>query len=318
MSGFSTSSGAASLWAHLNRKDANGRTNPPTSTATPDFLPPTGPQDRTATTMRVLLHDTQMNFEKFSEQVEGLIKDVQKTEQGIKTTNTLFEKEHDKLMGDIIDLVNRVQTQLQASIGTPAQTSATDALFKNVDRRLESLDQRLDAIQAQELRQAHPAHSLRPGVTPSSSKQSKPNFRLDNIIRQASVQRSGAGPSNQNGRGFPVVNSSIGRSVSQRVPFTLQGAAVPPPHPPQIPENQSIFNANPLPPPMLPPPATVTSNAGQQRRGTMMPLSSLQAKMTAPHMFPGKEPVQFKEGKRFIPLIDTDDEDDEVEDEIVG
>ena len=54
--------------------------------------------------MRVLLHDTQMNFERFSEQVESLVKDVQKTEQGIKTTNTLFEKEHDKLMGDIIDL----------------------------------------------------------------------------------------------------------------------------------------------------------------------------------------------------------------------
>ncbi|KAJ2935356.1 hypothetical protein H1R20_g1738, partial [Candolleomyces eurysporus] len=54
--------------------------------------------------MRVLLHDTQMNFEKFSEQVEGLIKDVQKTEQGIKTTNALFEKEHDNIMGDIIDL----------------------------------------------------------------------------------------------------------------------------------------------------------------------------------------------------------------------
>ncbi|KAJ2934365.1 hypothetical protein H1R20_g2736, partial [Candolleomyces eurysporus] len=70
---------------------------------------------------------------------------------------------------------------------------------------------------------------------------------------------------------------------------------------------------------MLPPPTTVTSNAGQQRRGTMLPISSLQAKMTvAPHMLPGKEPVQFKEGKRFIPLIDTDDEEDEVEDEIVG
>jgi uncharacterized protein YaaN involved in tellurite resistance len=45
-----------------------------------------------------------MNFERFSEQVERLIKDVQKTERGIQSTNTLFEKEHDKLMGDIIDL----------------------------------------------------------------------------------------------------------------------------------------------------------------------------------------------------------------------
>lgn len=54
--------------------------------------------------MRVLLHDTQMNFEKFSAAVERLIKDVQKTELGLKATNTLFEKEHDKMMGDIIDL----------------------------------------------------------------------------------------------------------------------------------------------------------------------------------------------------------------------
>ncbi|KAJ2912633.1 hypothetical protein MD484_g7780, partial [Candolleomyces efflorescens] len=103
MSGFSTGNGAASLWAHLNRKDATGRTNPNASTAS-DLLPPTGPQDRTATTMRVLLHDTQMNFEKFSGQVERLVKDVQKAEQGLHSTNALFEKEHDKLMGDIIDL----------------------------------------------------------------------------------------------------------------------------------------------------------------------------------------------------------------------
>ncbi|KAF6753060.1 hypothetical protein DFP72DRAFT_849436 [Ephemerocybe angulata] len=141
-----SSSSAATLWAHLAQKDTLGRTS--TTSTLGSFMPPNGPQDKTATTMRVLLHDTQMNLEKFSGNVEKLIHDVRQTEQELKTTTGLLEKEQDKLMGDIIDLVNRAQTQIQASVGTPAQALVVDGLFKNVDRRLESLDQRLDAIQA--------------------------------------------------------------------------------------------------------------------------------------------------------------------------
>ncbi|KAJ3518508.1 hypothetical protein NMY22_g13639 [Coprinellus aureogranulatus] len=95
-------SSAATLWAHLSRKDNHGRAKHSANSA--PFIPPSGPQDKTATTMRVLLHDTQMNLEKFSGNVERLISGVHSVTQSIKNTGTTFEQEHDKLMGDIIDL----------------------------------------------------------------------------------------------------------------------------------------------------------------------------------------------------------------------
>nr|AAP83935.1 basidiospore development protein [Coprinopsis cinerea] len=98
--------------------------------------------------MRVLLHDTQMNLEKFSGHVEALISNVKETSQELRKTSSTFEQEHDKLLGDIIDLVNRSQKQLQSSIGSPAQSAALDAFMNKVELRLESLDQRLDAMQA--------------------------------------------------------------------------------------------------------------------------------------------------------------------------
>jgi hypothetical protein len=93
------SSTAAILWAHLSRKDNASRT-----TDTGTVIPPSGPQDKTAATMRVLLHDTQMNLERFSRNVERLIEDVRSTTQAVKQTGAMFEQEHDKLMGDILDL----------------------------------------------------------------------------------------------------------------------------------------------------------------------------------------------------------------------
>lgn len=43
--------------------------------------------------------------------------------------------------------VNRVQSKILTSVGTPAQSQVVAELFKDVDRRLECLDQRLSAIQ---------------------------------------------------------------------------------------------------------------------------------------------------------------------------
>jgi hypothetical protein len=94
------SSASASLWAHL-LKDGRSDGVPPT-------LPTLGPQDKNATTMRVLLHDTQMNLERFSGHVETLITEVKETAQEMRTTSSLFEKEHDKLTGDMIDLGSRI------------------------------------------------------------------------------------------------------------------------------------------------------------------------------------------------------------------
>lgn len=44
--------------------------------------------------------------------------------------------------------VNRSQREIQKSIGAPAQLDTIECLFKDVNHRLEGLDQRLEALNA--------------------------------------------------------------------------------------------------------------------------------------------------------------------------
>ncbi|KDR67995.1 hypothetical protein GALMADRAFT_283289 [Galerina marginata CBS 339.88] len=133
------------LWEHL----LHPRNRAPTAlTDMPIIAPPLGPLDKNATSMRILLHDTQANFEKFAKHVGQLFDEVKEAKQEMKTTHSLFERDRESLMGDIIDLVNRSQKEVQKSIGTPSQQNCVDNLFKDVNHRLSGLDQRLDALQA--------------------------------------------------------------------------------------------------------------------------------------------------------------------------
>ena len=92
---------STALWAHILRQD----TQPSTSLSeTHIVVPPTAPLDKNATSMRVLLHDTQANFEKFAIHVGKLIDGVNETKHEIKTTSDLFERDRQTLVGDIIDL----------------------------------------------------------------------------------------------------------------------------------------------------------------------------------------------------------------------
>ena len=92
---------STALWAHILKQDTQPSTSPQD---TPIVLPPTVPLDKNATSMRVLLHDTQANFEKFALHVGKLIDGVNETKHEIKTTNDLFERDRQSLVGDIIDL----------------------------------------------------------------------------------------------------------------------------------------------------------------------------------------------------------------------
>ncbi|KAF8159811.1 hypothetical protein B0H34DRAFT_768302, partial [Crassisporium funariophilum] len=137
---------STALWSHLLRQ---GTRHESTAFAnTPILVPPNAPFDKNATSMRVLLHDTQMNFEKFTIHVEKLLEGINETKHEIKLTNTLFERNRESLIGDIIDLVNRCQKEVQKSVGLPAQRAPMDTQFKDINHRMEGLDQRLDAIQA--------------------------------------------------------------------------------------------------------------------------------------------------------------------------
>lgn len=87
------------LWAHLLRKDTLAA--PPSSDIP---LPPIAPTDRTGTSLRILLHDTQAHVERFSERVEKLTKGVDEAKQELGLTKTLFQREHEELTNEMYNL----------------------------------------------------------------------------------------------------------------------------------------------------------------------------------------------------------------------
>jgi hypothetical protein len=87
------------LWAHLFRRDVASLPPDPGITITP-----AAPLDKNGTSMRLLLHDTQANFEKFSERVDKLTTGVEDAKKEIILVKQLFQQEHEQLDTDIVDL----------------------------------------------------------------------------------------------------------------------------------------------------------------------------------------------------------------------
>ncbi|KAJ7129386.1 hypothetical protein C8R44DRAFT_700131 [Mycena epipterygia] len=135
-------SGSTALWGQLLRK---GTLAAPSS-AVP--LPPTAPLDKNNTSMRILLHDTQANFERFSARVDTLTSGMDGAKREIIVVKDLFERGHESLTLDMFDLVNRSQTQIQKSLGHPAQATNLESFQKDVGARLDALSKRIDDMQS--------------------------------------------------------------------------------------------------------------------------------------------------------------------------
>lgn len=65
-----SSTASSTLWAHLLRKDKQNEPILATSV-------PLAPVDKTGTSVRLLLHDTQATLEKFSQRIDKLVKGVE-------------------------------------------------------------------------------------------------------------------------------------------------------------------------------------------------------------------------------------------------
>ncbi|KAF4610992.1 hypothetical protein D9613_006710 [Agrocybe pediades] len=118
------------LWEHLLK--SKGSTIPSLRTM-PIIAPPSAPLDKNATSMK---------------HAADLLEEAKTTRHEIKTVHSLFERDRERLVGDIVDLVNRSQKEMQKTMGSPAQTDAVETVFNDVSHRMKELDQRLDAIQA--------------------------------------------------------------------------------------------------------------------------------------------------------------------------
>ncbi|KAF5367807.1 hypothetical protein D9757_010329 [Collybiopsis confluens] len=135
-------SGSSILWAHLLRKN-----DLQSSSASQLPLPPIAPIDKSATSTRILLLDTQAHLEKFARSVEVLTVKVDNAKQEIATVKTLFDQDREVLMGDLGDKLNRIQAEIQKGFGNPAQASKLDDIRTYVELKLENMDQRLDSMQ---------------------------------------------------------------------------------------------------------------------------------------------------------------------------
>lgn len=92
---------AMALWGHLLRPSESINT---TSSQTNALIPPLTPVDKNGTSMRILLHDTQMNLERFSERVDRLVQDVGSAKTEIGTVQKLFEHDHEKIVEETVSL----------------------------------------------------------------------------------------------------------------------------------------------------------------------------------------------------------------------
>ena len=88
---------ASILWGHLP-KDTGGWDS------TPMKNPSLAPQDKTATSMRMLIHDTQSSLEKFSQRLDGLMTRVDDCRCQVINANRLLEDEREKMLAEMADI----------------------------------------------------------------------------------------------------------------------------------------------------------------------------------------------------------------------
>ncbi|KAF7291017.1 hypothetical protein HMN09_01280800 [Mycena chlorophos] len=129
------------LWGQLVRKaTAVARDAPPVA--------PTAPLDKTGTSMRVLLHDTQSNFERFAIRVDSLSSGIEDAHREIVAVKDLFGGAQESLVNDVVGVVNRCQTRIETAVGEPSQASAMEQFRKDVEARFDTLTKRMDDMQS--------------------------------------------------------------------------------------------------------------------------------------------------------------------------
>ena len=92
------------LWTHLLQRKPQLLKPASLPGGEINSLPPITPVDKAGTSMRILLHDTQVQFEKFSEHVVQVSNGVDSAKREIVATQKLFDRDHEKLLEELVDL----------------------------------------------------------------------------------------------------------------------------------------------------------------------------------------------------------------------
>lgn len=92
---------SSTLWAHLLNKDPTASGSGLKSGLGSVGLIASAPADKTGTSVRILLHDTQATIEKFSERVDRLVSEAEDSRQKLLARN-------EEMSGEVERLVRRV------------------------------------------------------------------------------------------------------------------------------------------------------------------------------------------------------------------
>lgn len=90
------------LWAHLLNKDASASEPGLKTGLTSLGLAPSAPVDKTGTSVRILLHDTQATIEKFAERVDRLLSEAEDSRQKLLARNEEVNDEVERLVRRVI------------------------------------------------------------------------------------------------------------------------------------------------------------------------------------------------------------------------
>lgn len=92
----------STLWAHLLNKDAT-TSGPSLKTGLTSLgLTAPAPADKTGTSVRILLYDTQATLEKFSERVDRLLSEAEDSRQKLLARNEEVNDEVERLVRRVI------------------------------------------------------------------------------------------------------------------------------------------------------------------------------------------------------------------------
>lgn len=158
---------SSTLWAHLLNKDAgaSGSGSGLRAGLTPVGLTNSAPADRTGTSVRVLLHDTQVTIEKFSEKVDKLVSEAEDSHRKLLARNEEVSDEVERLVRGAIQeqgtsLLSGIAPQTLLLSGTCPSIHVPSNLCAYIDQML-----RLFGITSGP--SGNCAQSIHPGARPS-------------------------------------------------------------------------------------------------------------------------------------------------------
>ena len=93
---------SSTLWAHLLNKDTTASGSDLKAGLASAALAASAPADKTGTSVRILLHDTQATIEKFSERVDRLVVEAEESRQKVLARNEEMSNEVERLVRRVV------------------------------------------------------------------------------------------------------------------------------------------------------------------------------------------------------------------------